>query len=379
MKLIFTYEEFRKKFYSIKDKKKRLKWAEDLREELVNIYRNYTDEQYAELYEKYDLSKLNEYIQKQTYFPTDNQRIQKSDFKYFILYLEEFFITSVNKHIFKLNYEFHLASERKYYNQENLPDEKKFPLFDYNLIKIQNHCDYVLFELRNKIRYYDYVLRMYTHDFEGREAYIYLVGGNIKRTISIVKRDLESLKLKYELEKDRRHISQKLGRSKKSKKLKSDHSENISIIQKYDKDKLVWLGSKNQLIKLLHELQEYDFIRNNLEKDPDCEKMLSHFVDKDNKPFTNIKSSAKIRLVKKISDLLYLYANIAFVTNKLLSDDLIWIKTEKIFIKRDGSKLNNKNLSASYHLLSDMERPTLDSIINGVLKLNSSPIVISFL
>lgn len=369
MNLVFTYKEFLEHFNGIKNKLERLRWAVRLSKELDNIYRNYTDEQYTELYNKYNLSKLNDTIQKQTYFPTDNPRIQKSTYKYFILYLQELYLNLVNTHIFKLKLELKNEFQRKYYSKKDLPDAKRFPLHDYSHILIEHHCNEILYELKDKIRYYDYVLRMFYREFKGREFLLeYGDGRSKKKAIELIKRDFESLKLEYELNKVNIIPKKKVGRPK------SIHSKRKSICKKselkkiYDRNKLVWLGSKKQLIKLFQELQENDYIRNNLEKDPDCEKILPHFVDKDNKPFTNVKSSAKIRLGKNISDLLYVYQNIAFVNNKLLSDILLWIKTAKIFVTRDGSKLYNKRLSASFHQLSDMERPNLDEIINRVYK-----------
>lgn len=367
MKLIFKSDEFLKKFKSIKDLRKRFKWISELSHELDNIYRNFTDEQYAGLYKKYNLDSLNDIILKQTYFPTDNLRIQNSAFKYFILYLEEFFLSFVNSKMMSLKLELFYIERKKLIKEGKLTEEEKYPSYGYTYLRIKSYCDNVFPVLSDKIEYYDHIILKFKKEYKGKEFVLdYIDGYAIKKCIKTIKRELKSFKLRYELEKDKLLLGLKSNNKSSVQKKTSVLKKKTSIKKKSTNPKLLWLGEKQQLTKLLKGLQSFDFLENQIEQDPECEKLLIYFTDQNNDDYINKKFTKKIKWKKLNADLIYLYSKLVSGKTKLLDADHLWIKTERIFMNQYGKAMKHKNLSVSFDRLSGKERPILDEIISGL-------------
>ena len=208
MKLVFTTEAFLKKFNSIKNKQKRFKWVEELSNELDNIYRNYTDEEYTDLYNKYDLAVLNDLIMRNAYYFTDNPRIQKSTFKYFILYLEGVFLPFVNKHLSSLRLELYYIGRRELIKKGTLTDDGKYPSHNFNYYRIKSYGDNVFPVLSDKIEYYEFVLLQFKNEYKGIEViHVWDLYSIEKRDMKKLKAELKTLKTKYRHEMDKRMIN----------------------------------------------------------------------------------------------------------------------------------------------------------------------------
>lgn len=334
MDLVFERDKFYEKFNSFPNKSEKLKWVEELSKSLDNIYRNYTDDEYAELYRKYKLNSINDIILKQTYNPTDNPRIQNSAFKFFILYLQNIFLPFVNSRKMKLKFEVYYDERRLMTKEGKLTDEEKFPLSDYKYEDIKDYCENVFPKLSDKIEYYEYVLMQWDFDFKGREAFIELTYGlSSKIDIEKIRAELGFMKRKYKHEIDKIMLhnidGESNNRSQKNKLIEKETPViDIPKVEKFNKsdtvskkekdeiqrkdiknlsnmEKPIWIASKAKLKVLLEELQMKQFIDDILDDEEWEKKYMSCFVDANRANFYNFEPQY-INWKTELSDLGYL-------------------------------------------------------------------------
>jgi len=375
MKLLFTGKEFKKKFNSIKNKQKRLEWAEKLSAELDNIYRNYTDEQYTALYKKYKLDSLNDIILRQTYFPTDNPRIQNSAFKFFILYLEEFYLSFVNSRMVDLKLELFYEERKRMVKKGKLNEADKFPLYDYRYESIKSYSDKVFPELSDKIEYYEFVLMQWDFNFKGREVFAeFNYGLSTKDDVEKLKMELKFMKRKYKhtidkimlhnIDSETNKRSQKIKLVEKeapkidipkvekdnksdtvSKKAKDAiHRKEIKNLSNMDKPR--WIASKGKLKVLLEELQLKQYIDDILDDEDWEKKYMSCFVDVNRMSFYN-EEPKYINWRTEMSDLGYLINQLNIKGFKpCLNTYRYQTKISNVFLFR-GGPLNSSSLTSA--------------------------------
>jgi len=96
-------------------------------------------------------------------------------------------------------------------------------------------------------------------------------------------------------------------------------------------NRLVWLGSEQQLINLLTLLYENDYIHN-LEQ---IEAFMANFEDVNHKPFSD-KDNQAIIWYSKQNELTFLLLELTKHDINLLDEIELWKKTKSIFVNKDG-------------------------------------------
>ncbi len=331
MRLIFTSEEFNIKFKGINNAKTKLDWARKLSQNLNDIYWDFTDDQISELYNKYKLESKKGLNLNQIFFPTDNIRIANSRYKYFLLYLEQILMPTINNRIFSFEGYLKFKAKKALIKKNKLSTEQKYPHYDYRYNTIILYVEDMFDKTPERMEYYEYVIHQFDVDYKGREAYLEWGMYNAKRDIELLKGEVERLKTVYEHEKDRMRLSmlkRKVPQKQKTVKPdiyevpieRLDNSENSIIEAKNIKvqkrienlnkfDKPVWLRSEEELIQFLSLLQKKQLIDDVLFDADWKSKYLACFVDKN---FDDFSTSTPIYLnwQESLNDLGYLISEL---------------------------------------------------------------------
>jgi hypothetical protein len=329
------------------------------------MYSNFDDFYFDKLYEKYNLEKL---------FPINKQKVSINDcsispkYSVFKNHLQIKLIPSIEEYKNDLKFAVLVNEAIKKHPDNFKDDNEKFPILDFHYESIHRYCENVFSETEDKIDYFCHILKVYNRLVALKD----IIPDNAHDSIPHIKTELKLLKISFKMEKSRKQESNNLIVSN-HKDLKVHQKPKVSIGKKntvrrkiINRDKLLWLGTKEQLVKLLKSLQSFDFLENQIEQDPECEKLLIYFTDQNNDDYINKKFTKKIKWKKLNADLIYLYSKLTRGKTKLLDDDHLWIKTEKIFLNRFGRIMKHKNLSVSFDRLSGKERSKLDEIVSGI-------------
>ncbi|MFZ4592497.1 MAG: hypothetical protein ACOYN6_15960 [Ignavibacteria bacterium] len=239
MDLVFERDKFHEIFNSFQNKKEKLKWAEDLIEELEHIYRNYDDLQLEELDKVYDFSSNNKILNYRSNYELNYERNPDSKFRYLLIYMGSYLIPGVNKYLAILKSELYYENKRELIKENKLSDDEKYPVFEYKYSEIKIYCDKMFDSLSEKIEYYNYVNYKFTKNYvEGSYIFDYYLN-NPKDQMIILKEELKMLERKYQLEKDRILFKQaeELNRTRitDNKKLKRGKNENTEFFKNYFK------------------------------------------------------------------------------------------------------------------------------------------------
>ena len=345
------------KLSASKDHRKTLKWFEKYYSIILDISYLSDDFCYEKLFEKYNLELKDPYFKPSV---IKGAGINSTKYSTFKKYLQFNLAPFVEKTLDALKFNVLIIEAKLKCPDKFKDDNDKFPVFDFHYEIIHRYCENVFSETEDKIDYFCHILKVYNRLVALKD----IIPDNAHDSIPHIKTELKLLKLSFKMEKSKSGKKQIKTKTGKTNNKKSTYK--LSTNKIINRDKLIWLGTKEQLLKLLRLLRKFEYIKNDLEKDQECENLLSHFVDEKNKPFARFKSAKKIRLNTVNADLYYLYRNIAFVEKKLLSTERIWKKTEKIFLNKDKGIMNNKKCAAAYYRLSDKDRNRLDDIIKSV-------------
>lgn len=134
---------------------------------------------------------------------------------------------------------------------------------------------------------------------------------------------------------------------------KLDKSENR-------KDRIIWLGSKEVLIKLTNEWMKNQFI-----DDQDKDKVISNFCDKNGELFTQVRKE-KIQWCKKITELVIFIGEMANSKIKFIASEEIWVKVCKCFLNKDGAELNADSLAVTYQKAKPKSKNDIIKIISKI-------------
>ncbi len=134
-------------------------------------------------------------------------------------------------------------------------------------------------------------------------------------------------------------------------------------------DKIIWVGTKEQLKLLLIKLQNNDFIENILTEDKECLNYLSCFVDKNFNNFSDIKPD-KIRWNTNASELAYLIGELTKSKSKsLIHGSKKWVITSKVFKSQYNTEITPGSLRSSYNKKTiSANQNELNRIIEAVCK-----------
>lgn len=136
-------------------------------------------------------------------------------------------------------------------------------------------------------------------------------------------------------------------------------------------DKIIWLGSDNQLKKLLYQLQDNDFIENYIDEDNDNSRYLKLFTNRYHEDYIPEKAS-KVIWKQGTSDLAYLVGELTRKGSVILLDGTKkWASTAKVFLDRNKKSISPDTLNSSYHKdTNTREQDILNKVINSVRKSN---------
>ena len=134
---------------------------------------------------------------------------------------------------------------------------------------------------------------------------------------------------------------------------KTDKSEN-------KRNRIVWLGSKEVLEKLIVEWEKNQFIEGS-----NTEKVKSNFCDKNGELFTSALKE-KIRWCKKLSELVVFMGEMVNSKFKFIASDEIWTKVCKCFVNKDGIELNPDSLAVNYQKAKPKSKELILKIIKSI-------------
>jgi len=129
---------------------------------------------------------------------------------------------------------------------------------------------------------------------------------------------------------------------------------------KIKEDRLIWLGGKGKAELLVKQWKEYNYI-----EQIETEIVLSIFCDPKGNTFSP-KDKTKIRWLKYNTELALFINGMTTITNKLISDESIWVKVCKCFISKNGKELDPNSMAVSYQ--KTKPRELIKKIINIVSK-----------
>lgn len=124
------------------------------------------------------------------------------------------------------------------------------------------------------------------------------------------------------------------------------------------KENLIWLGTKDQLVLLINELE-----KNNYFDSADKEKIVRLFRDSSGKSFNRIKKEM-VKWQGKKTELSMLIKGLSNGANKLLANEHIWVKTAKCFFDENGMQLNPSRLAVAYQ----KGQPKTKEVLNNIIK-----------
>jgi hypothetical protein len=158
----------------------------------------------------------------------------------------------------------------------------------------------------------------------------------------------------------RLHIDEMYPRSRLKNKNNYFLEEHKPDKSQNKKDRLVWLGDKEILVKLVTEWEKNQFI-----EEKNQEKAISNFCNKNGDLFTAVPKE-KIRWCKKITELVVFIGEMVYSKYKFIATDEIWAKVCKCFLKEDGSELNPDSLAVTYQKAKPKSKGLIIKILSTI-------------
>lgn len=377
-KIVFTKDDFYKKYNSFKNRNKKLNWISDLSQKLEKIYWKYDDQQLEELLSYYNILKKyprKSYDEMITISPS---RLGPSVFRNFLYYLEDYIRGFVNVHLINLRVEIKNEEIKNDIKSGKLTDKEKYPLWEYRASTIKKYSEDIFPELADKIEYYSYVINQFYQKYTGNEFILDFENQNAKYEIIKLEKEFSHLNTIYNIKRNRRfdnYLNQtdnKIETIQHLLPVKSKISEKkpgISLI--LSADKLIWLGNTKQLIAFINLLQKYYFLETIEESDISNSVYYSVFMN-DQKESYNTLTPQIIRWKTETSDLVYIFGELTKSRAKpFINGFHKWKKLSKIFVNQFGDKLNDNSLSTTYNKKCiPTSKESLDVILDNIYKLS---------
>ena len=372
-KIVFCVKDFMLIFSNLADYELKFYWISGLLDFFCSVMNSCSRNKLKSVYAKYNLHKI---IPK---YDIKNKDILKyPSFKSrqsLLLYyhLDKEFIPFLERQRRKIAAECKEQIKKSIKQISKCVSSSDLPAFNYSAKVVKMFCDNLELSNQERIVYYMYIINKIYKDIDtGIIANNKTLGNNIE----LFNRELDFLRtmnnLRLPLMND---LNSNSDNNEPGNIFPINHNSNNPppvepvFYHILNKDRIKLNGSYEQCKKLILLLQEYKYLDDMRETDPECKFYLSLFVNKDNIPFGN-EPVQMVRFNGDNNELAYLIKHFSFGKEPLISDRRCWKRTEGVFLDKYGEKFKNGSLrNSAYNNPMPDNHKILDRIINEVKSL----------
>jgi hypothetical protein len=252
------------------------------------------------------------------------------------------------------------------------------PTFNYSPCVVKMFCNDLKLSNHERAVYYAYIIEQIYSDIEAGIIPKDYNNTTLKKNLETFKMELVYLTTLNSLRESKRHEDNNFDENNEfingsSMSLQTNNPRpnepiNYRILSK---NRIKFNGALEQCRLFIIRLQEYEYLEDMREIDPECKFYLSLFIDRKNTPFSNAKEQM-VRFNGDNNELAYLIKRFTFGKEPLITVRRCWKRTEGVFLDKHREKFKNGSLKGSSCNNNKPENyKMLDKIISDVKNLKA--------
>ena len=375
-KVVFCVRDFMLILNNLADYELKYYWVSGLTDFFYKAVNGGDDKRLKNIYEKY---KLNKIIPKYDIKVKDFLKYPTFKSKQALLlyyHLDKVFFPLIEKYRKKVAAECIEQVRNSIKKIRICVSSTNLPTFNYSASVVQMFCDDLKLSNHERAVYYAYIIEQIYGDIEAGIIAKDINNVTLKTNLEIFKRELDYLTTLNSLREPIRYNDNNfddndefINGSTMNHQTNNPRPNEPIYYHILNKNRIKLNCSLEQCRLFIIRLQEYKYLEDMREIDPECKFYLSLFVDKDNVPFSNAKEQM-VRFNGDNNELAYLIKHFTFGKEPLITDRRCWKRTEGVFLDKYGNKFKDGSLkSTAYNNSMPENHKNLDKIISDVKNL----------